>query len=310
MRRAIVLLAALLPAAFAAEPARAYFDDIVIGARGASLGAGSIAVVRDVSAFHWNPAALATLRGPEALADLRKPYGLEDLTTGALAVGAPALGAGWVAGWHRLSVTDAYAEDQFSVSAGREVWAFRSHRFAAGATFKYGRISFPDLADPVSGVPLGLPSQAKGSLDLGGLWTTPWRVDVAWVGRDVLRPRYELVRGSGGDLRATRHEFAAGVRWNPESTILIGWAQPEVGSATFNAGIEILFFDVFAIRSGITNLSNVYRSQDPPTEMQFTGGFGVFHRGYHVDAAATTNRDLGASYQVSLRVPFGRALPE
>jgi hypothetical protein len=131
-------------------------------------------------------------------------------------------------------------------------------------------------------------------------------VDFAGVMRDVLEPRYEVVAGTGGDLQQSRAELAAALHWNRESTITLGWSQQAAGAATFNAGIEILFFDVFAIRSGIANVSEVYKSYGSPNDLQYNGGFGVYHKGYFVDAAATTNHDLGASYRVTVRVPFGR----
>ena len=83
------------------------------------------------------------------------------------------------------------------------------------------------------------------------------------------------------------------------------WSEQDAGPASLNVGIEILFFDVFAIRSGISNLSEVYKSYGSPNDLQYNGGFGVYHKGYFVDAAATTNHDLGASYRVTVRVPFG-----
>jgi hypothetical protein len=86
----------------------------------------------------------------------------------------------------------------------------------------------------------------------------------------------------------------------------VGWSQPDQGSATLNAGMEIRFFDVFAIRSGLQNLSRVYQAYGSPNELQYSGGFGVYHRGYHVDASAVTNHDLGASYRVTVRMPLGR----
>jgi len=70
--------------------------------------------------------------------------------------------------------------------------------------------------------------------------------------------------------------------------------------------MEVLFYDVFAIRSGLTNIATIYRATGSPHDFQYTGGFGVFHKGYYVDAVAFTNRDLGASYRVSLRFPLSR----
>jgi hypothetical protein len=305
MRHRLAGAAGVAAILLAAGPASAYFEQTLVGARGGALGAGASAFVHDVSAYYWNPAALSAVRRPEALADHARPYGVPDLSATAVAVALPAYGSGWAVAWHRYGIADVYAEDQFALAAGRVVWERERHRLAAGATFKYGRLGFAEFADPLGSGTIDIGSQAKGSLDAGLLWTTPWALDFAWVGRDLLRPRYALVEGSGGDRLETRHELAAALRWNRESTITFGWAEPEVGAASFNAGLEILFFDVFAIRSGVTNLSNVYQSLSPPTDMQFTGGFGVFHKGYYVDAAATTNRDLGASYQVTLRVPFG-----
>jgi hypothetical protein len=52
-------------------------------------------------------------------------------------------------------------------------------------------------------------------------------------------------------------------------------------------------------------LSVVYKAQQSPNELQFSGGFGIFHRGYNVDAALASSRDLGASYRMSLRFPLG-----
>ena len=103
-----------------------------------------------------------------------------------------------------------------------------------------------------------------------------------------------------------RSEVAAAFRWNRESTISLGYAQLSNHATTLSAGMEILFFDVFAIRSGLKNISKVYEAQQSPNDLQFSGGFGVFHKGYYVDAAAETSHDLGASYRVSVRFPLGK----
>lgn len=308
MRRAgfaaIAFAATLLPAA----PSSAYFEQTLVGARGQALGEGAIATVTDASAFYWNPAALERLTGPEALIDLGRPYNLDGLNDGTVAVALPALGGGWAIAWHRLALSGVYSEDLLTIAAGRGVLERGDHRLAAGLAFKLGRAGFEAFADS-AGSSVDYGSLTKGSLDASLRWTTPWHADITWVGRDLLEPRYEFVIGSGAGRVPARHELATAFRWNRESTITIGWSQSGV-SSSFNAGIEILFFDVFAIRSGVTNLSNIYRSTGSPNDMQFAGGFGVFHRGYHVDASALTNHDLGASYRVTLRVPFGKAPAE
>lgn len=301
---ALALAALLAPAA-----ARATFDQTLVGARGLAMGEGAIATVTDVSAFYWNPAALERLNRPEALLDYARPYNLEGLSDGAIAVGLPAFGAGWALAWHRLALEGVYSEDLWTIAAGRKVWERGPHRVSAGLAFKLGRAGFESFPHPTGGYTIDYGSLTKGSLDAGLRWTTPWSLDVTWVGRDLIEPRYEFVIGSGAGRVPARHEVATALRWNRESTITFGWSQSDV-SSSFNAGLEILFFDVFAIRSGVTNLSNIYRSSGSPNDMQFAGGFGVFHRGYHVDAAALTNHDLGASYRVTLRVPFGKAVGE
>lgn len=289
-----------------ARPAAAYFEETAVGARGLALGSAATATVTDPTAYYWNPAALSELRRLEVIVDYAKPFGVQELNAGAGAVGGHWRGTGWAVGWHHLGITNVYAEDQFSVGAGRRLaeWS-GGHSLAGGLTYKLGRASFQPFTEPGTGATVGYGAQAKGSLDAGLKWTTPWNVDFAWVGRDLIEPRYEFVAGTGGDLQVMRQELAAAFRWNRESTITLGWAQQDAGRSSLNAGIEIQFYNVFAIRSGVSNLSRIYESYGSPNELQYNGGFGVFHRGWFVDAAATTNRDLGASYRVTLRVPVG-----
>jgi hypothetical protein len=301
---AVALLAALaLP-----DRASAYFDDTRVGARALSLGAAAGATTSDATSYHWNPAGLAFLGRPEVMADYARPFGLPDLDVGTLAVAARRWGVGWALAWNHLGVEDTYSEDLFSLAAGRVLHHGRSgHALAAGATYKFGRAAFQPITDTRTGETADYGSQSKGSLDLGLRWVTPWSVDFAWVARDVVEPRYEFVPGSGGGLRPLRQELSAALRWNRESTITTGISEIGSGEASYDIGLEILFFDVFAIRSGLSNTTVIWESGESPEKFQFTGGFGVFHKGYYVDASAVTNRDLGASYRVTLRVPVGAA---
>ncbi len=299
MRRAVVLaLLLLLP-----RPAAAYFEDVRTGARGTSLGPSAIAVVTDPSAYYWNPAGLAELPRTEVTADYISMYGLSDLTSGAAAGAFRWRGTTWAGGWHHLGLKDTYSEDQLCLAAGRRVLATPSgHRLAAGLTFKFSRAAFQPFT-PTGEGEVDLGAISRGSFDAGLRWQTPWRTDIAYVVRDVFRPRYEFVLDSGGQHQARRSEIAAAFRWNRESTFSVGWTQLGGGNSTLSTGLEIDFFDVFAIRSGVSNLATIYRSYGPPENIQYEGGFGVFHKGYHVDAVASTTRELGASYRVTVRVP-------
>ena len=303
-RLPLLLLVALL-----ATPARAYFEESAVGARGLAMGFGSIASVSDVSAHYWNAAALTRLAQGEASVDYAKPYGLADLNVGAVALAMPIGSFGVGAGWHHLGITGGYAEDLFSVSVGHRLPTparlGRGHVLSGGLTAKLGRIGFTPFTDPSAPTAtIDYGTQTHPSLDASLLWETPWRVDVAWVGRDLMEPRYQFIPGTGGQRLTARHELAAAVRWNRESTISIGWSQLSGGQTSLSAGIEITFFNVFAIRSSISNLSRIVDTQGSPNELDFNGGFGVFHHGYHVDATATTDHDLGASYRITLRAPL------
>lgn len=290
-----------------AAPAMAYFEETGVGARGLALGFGYDAMVTDASAQYWNPAALTRLRGAEATADYAKPYGLTDLNAGALTLAAPVRGFGMALSWHHLGLADTYAEDIYSAAAARTLWRARGHAVSAGAAFKFARAAFQPFRDPLTITSIDYGAVSRGDFDAGLLWQTPWKVDMAWVGRNLLEPRYEFVFGSGGQKLTVRQELSAALHWNRESTITLGWGQLGGGETSLTAGIEVTFFDVFAIRSSIANLSRIYDAYGSPNDLEFNGGIGVFHNGYYVDATATTDHDLGASYRLSLRAPFGGA---
>jgi hypothetical protein len=298
MKRLALVLAF---AACCAAPAHAYFELTAVGARIVALGPSAMGMVDDVTAYHWNPAALASATGPEVLLDTSKPYGIENLSENAVVVGTRRWGTGWSFAWHRMSVADVYAEDQFCAAAGRTI--FRGpdgSQVDLGTTFVFGRAAFQpfDIPGVATGLDYGVMS--KGSFDVGARWRTSWNVDLSWVAHDLLQPRYEFVSGSGGDRLTTRQELAAAFRWNRESTIGLGWAQDPTGGGTLSAGMEITFFDVFAIRSGLTNLGSSYKATGSPNDLVYSGGFGVYHRGIFIDAAAGTSHELGASYRISL----------
>jgi hypothetical protein len=296
---------ALIALALAAPPAYGYFEETAVGARTIALGGSAAAMADDASAAYWNPAGLAYLGGAGLLFDTSRPYGIADLGTSAVIFAMPVGGMGIAAGWHHLGIADTYAEDQFTLAAGRELWTREGHRIAAGTTFKFGRVSFQPFTDRASGDRVNFGSLSKGSLDLGAQWRSPERFSAVWVLRDVLQPDYEFVPGSGGGKVHARNEVSAIYRWNRESTVSLGWREIDgAGLTALDAGLEIWFYDVFAIRSGFRNLAVITDAFGSPNELSFTGGFGVREKRWEIDAVATTQRDLGASYRASLHVPL------
>ncbi len=305
MKRARLAAFALACSLFSPVPAHAYFEEIAIGARQLALGFGSIASVNDPSAHFWNPAALTRMTRLEGTADYSKPYGIADVNAGAVALAAPIHGFGVGLGWHHLGLADSYAEDIATLAVAHKLpHVPTGHAVSAGVAFKYARVGFQPFADPLGGPSIDYGSQARSAVDASLLWETPWRVDLAWVGHDLNEPHYEFIAGSGGQALVRRHELAGAIRWNRESTITLGWSQLAPGRTSLSAGIEVTFFEVFAIRSSISNLARIYDSLGSPNDLDFNGGFGIYHKGYHVDATATTDHDLGASYRISLRAPL------
>lgn len=311
--RALPAAAAALALAMLLAPrlAAAYFEDVDTGARAQGMGTAGAAMVEDVTAFYWNPAALDRLARPEAFAAYGKPLGVSGLYTGSVAVGGrgpgPLRDVGLAFAWHRYGVSDVYSEDLFQVSAGHTVKRFASgHELALGGAIKAGRIGVAAYPDPVSGTPVDYGSKTGLSFDSAVLWRSPWKLDMSWVAYDWTSPDYGFFDGSDGTDVPTRHRVGAAYRWNPESTVGAAWTSAgHEGGARFDVGLEIWFYDVFAIRSGLTDLGGLPDPGTPATRFQYAGGIGLRDERWRFDLAVATTRELGTSYRFSLIVPFG-----
>ena len=210
---------ALLALALGAAPARAYFDDVQTGARAQAMGTAGMAMIDDVTAYSWNPSALDRLDRRQAYAAYGKPLGVSGLYTGGVAYGgrAPGLGSlGLAVAWNRYGITDVYAEDLFSVSAGQTVKRFASgHALALGGSLKYGHIGIASYDDPVDGTPVDFGSRSALSFDTAVGWRTPWKVDFAWVATDWNRPDFGFIEGSTGTEVPTVASARRGVPLEP-----------------------------------------------------------------------------------------------
>jgi hypothetical protein len=309
--RALALAAALLLRGLAPGPAHAYFDQLLVGARQTALGVSGHADATDASAWYWNPAGLAGLPGAQAMVDYAKPYGIPDLNEGSLAVAFPVRAIGLAAAWHRTGINEVYSEDQFAIAAGRRLWSHPAgHRVSAGASAKIDRIAFTPFSVEDTGEAVDYGSQTAFSFDLAAEWETPWSIDLAWIGRDLPEPTFAFIEGSPGGQVPFRQDLALAWHWNPESVVTGVYTLPGDGRpGLVNLGLEIRFYRVFAIRSGFTNTTPIARSAGDPRTFDYTGGFGVAYKGYQVDASAVSSHELGASYRVTLLVPFGRGVP-
>lgn len=313
LRPLIVMLAAALSASPPA--AHAYFEDVDTGARAQGMGTAGAAMIEDASAYYWNAAGLDRLSRREVLAAYGRPLGVGGLFTGTVAVAGPGPGPlsqlGVALAWHRYGIQDAYSEDLWYVSAGRTVKRFASgHELAVGGSAKVGRIGVSPFADPETGAPVDYGSRTALSVDTSLLWRAPWKVDVGWVASDWNSPEFGFIEGgSGNDVRG-RHRVSAVYRWNPESTVGLAWTSPGgVGGSRLDVGLEIWFYDVFAIRSGLTDIGGIPDPGTSAQRFQYAGGVGLRNAQWRLDAAVQTTRELGTSYRFSLIVPFGSTAP-
>ena len=312
---AAVLTGACVWACASAGPAAAYFEEVGSGARAQGMGTAGAAMTDDVTAFHWNRAALDRLSRPEAFAAYGRLLGSPGLHTGAVAVGGRAPGRlrnfGIAGAWHRFGVSDVYSEDLWQLSAGRTVRRFASgHEVALGGAVKVGRVGVTPYADPMSGAPVDYGAKTALSFDSAVLWRAPWKLDVAWVAYDWTSPDYGFFAEGAATEVPTRHRLAAAYRWNRESTVGAAWTSAGThGSSRFDLGLEIWFYDVFAIRSGLTDLGGLPDPGTSAQRFQYAGGIGLRNERWRFDAAVATTRELGTSYRFSLIVPFGATAP-
>ena len=306
MKTAQALALALLAIVGGVSPSAAYLEQSAMGARGIALGGAVLADAPDVTASYWNPAELSRLSAPEVFGEFSQPYGITGLLESSVAAGGPVRGMGVAMACHRLGISNVYAEDVITLAAGREIPGMPSrHRLRVGAAVKLLRVGFQAYSDPVTSATIDFGSASNASADLGATWSTPWRLDIAWVARNLNSPRVKVLDDSEGQRIDMRQDFAATLHWNAQSSLTMGWSpNVERDRRSVNVGLEVWFFDVFALRSGLTNITQIVSSNGSPNDFQFNGGFGLRHRGVRIDAAAFTNHDLGASYRASLLIPL------
>lgn len=294
-RRAAVALTGLVAAVLLMTPsgARAYFEESDVGVRSLGFGRAFAGVADDASTIYWNPAGLALLSKPELLLVHSRPYAVDGLASNYAATAFPWSRLAVGASWHHFGAADIMNEDTFTLAAAREFHAgWTGARLALGGAAKIGRVAFVPYADPVTLEEVDAGSATKFTADLGALVRFPNRMSLGAAWRNIGSPEFDVIDGGGGGEWPSTLQIGGAYQWNPESTISVDWQQIDRNNSTLNIGGELWFYRAFALRMGITSDAGA------------SAGISVKARRWTLDMVALTNRPLGASYRVGLKLPF------
>jgi hypothetical protein len=292
MKRALV---AILCALCLAPGAFAYFDRLEAGGRALAMGKAFHALADDPSAVYWNPAGLAWQKRSAVLLMHYRPYVVEDLSMNFAAVALPVpggIGAGGI-GWHHTGLAGVVSEDLFLVSLARSRALPRLGELGIGATAKIYRVGYSSFRDYDTLDEIDYGAETKLAADLGAILRVRDDLRVGAILRNVGEPEFDFVEGNGGTRMEAGIEGSVTYLWNEASLISAGFAEDRRGDLSPTIGGEVVFFDVFALRSGLF-------------DHEFWGGFGIRTERWFFDAGFATHKALGVSYMASVTVPFGR----
>ena len=278
-----VLLLALCPVRSAA-----YFERFQAGARATSMGGAYAAVADDASATYWNPAALVTLPRGEVLFMYARPFVVSNLQAGYAALSLTRGGFSYGLSWHHTGVSETISENMISFAIARDLLPPGSrYAVAAGATLKLAHVGYPVSGEQDYG------REFRVTGDLGLLVNPTRKLALSYVARNLNQPSFDFVDGGGGTCIRRTHDVGFAYRWHPASTLALTLNRDARGDWAMHAGTEVWFYDVFGLRTGFSS-------------GEFSGGAGLRTNHYLIDVAFVTHAELGVSYEVSLRVPFGQ----
>lgn len=266
----------------------AYFERIQAGPRATSMGRAFGALADDASATYWNPAALVTLQRSELILQYSKPFVISNLQSNFVGAVIPRDDISLGIYWHHTGVADVVGEDLLAIGVARDLLPPGGNMaLAVGGAIKLAHVGFSDRGGSDYGRKVKLTADVSTLLNL-----TP-SLSLSYVAKNLTEPTYEFVDGGGGTELLRTHDFGLAYRWHPASTCAVAYSKDGVGDWEASAGIEVWFYEVFGLRTGLLN-------------DRFAGGVGLKTGQYLVDMAFVTHDELGVSYEVALRVPFGR----
>lgn len=290
MKRYLFFLTVLL---FLPSLASGYYERLEVGGKALSMGKAYHALADDPSAVYWNPAGLAWQNRPAALLMHYRPFVVQDLAANFISVSHPIpLGtAGF--GWHHTGLSDVISEDLFSLSLAKEIDIPKLGSMGVGGTAKILRVSYHAFEDPDTGTEIDYGAQNKFAADIGILYRFTDKIRAGAIARNLGEPHFDFVAGGGGTRLVTTLEGSVSYLWNPESVVSLGLVRDHRDELSPSVGAEVVFYDVFALRSGLF-------------DQEFWGGFGILSAAWTLDAGFVTHKALGVSYMASVTVPFGR----
>jgi hypothetical protein len=162
-----------------------------------------------------------------------------------------------------------------------------------GLTGKVLRVGYSSFRDSETLEEIDYGAETKLALDCGAILDLRDDLRVGAIVRNVGEPEFDFVAGSGGTRVEAEVEGSLTYFWNEASLVSAGLAKNRRGDLSPAIGGDVLFFDVFALRSGLF-------------DYEFWGGFGILTRTWLLDTGFATHKTLGVSYMASVTVPFGR----
>lgn len=249
-------------------------DNFMVGARSAGMAHTSVTLT-DIWAIHHNQAGLAFLEHPSASVYYENRFMIKEMGLSAVAFAMPAKSGTFGIVYHSFGYSQ-YAETKFGIAYGRKL----SEKLSAGIQLNYNTIRLGDIYGKNQALTgeIGVRAQLTDELTLGAHVYNVSRAKLSGYNNEYIPTIMRL----GMDYKISKKVFVAAE------------AQKDIDNRIiFKSGIEYHVIEAIYLRAGI--------STNPVLN---TFGFGLAHKGIHLDVAASYHQVLGFSPQVSLTYNF------
>jgi len=273
MKRVFIKSGLLTLAAFFILSPKGYSigDLSQVGARDASLGNASVALVSSFSVFN-NQAALARIRSISVAIDYYQPFLIEGFASKALAVVVPTAVSNFAICMQQKGIRG-YNESRFGLSMARTI----GERISAGLQFNYFMVDFPEQARNKGTfvIEFGMLYQSQNGLAIGLHIFNPSQSSVESLYNQTNLP---FSATAGIALKPSANlTFVSSVRYTNDAPVNVGM------------GIEYQLSDSFFLRGGISGKPICHAA-----------GLGYKNLSFGVDFAIVHHQTLGYTPSISL----------